>query len=245
MSAGKKYIAMSCEVVSGPSSPAVALTDDGPKVSNPVSARLLKQGALVCTWAPIIEEAPNPLADAQHDVPDGLWHVILRCLRKNPDARFANVAALAEALVPFGSGRYTYYAERCHARLAGVTRSVPQQAPAPDHSNDAVSVARSLPTAVTSPAVGIIRTFLLDPPTASEPTPVHSEAVAPSQHELANQHKRQEVAPPQSAHDGRRLSIALLCALLCLLAVCVSTVARKHAAEPRLQHLVTPRTQNQ
>jgi serine/threonine protein kinase len=195
------------------------------------------RGNSMSTWVAIIEEAPNPIADEQRDVPDGLWHVIVRCLRKNPDARFSDTAALADALVPFGSGRYSYYAERCHARLAGVTRSVPLESPAAHHSDDPVSEVRSLPVAVTSPAVGIVRTLVVDPPKL---TPEQCKALEPSQGELANQPQSHEVAQQHRP----RLSLALLCALLCLLAVCVGTIARKHAAEPRLQHLVTPRTQN-
>jgi len=199
------------------------------------------RGSSMSTLVAIIEEAPNPIAHEQHDVPGGLWHVIVRCLRKNPDARFADIAALADALVPFGSGRFSYYTERCHARLAGVTRSVPPESPSPQHSDDAVSVVRSLPIAVTSPAVGIVRTLVLDPPTASKLTPEQCKVLEPSQGELANQPQSHEVA----RQHRPTLSLAFLCALLCLLAVCVGTMARKHAAEPRLQHLVTPRTQNQ
>ncbi|HWZ92808.1 MAG TPA: serine/threonine-protein kinase, partial [Polyangiaceae bacterium] len=48
----------------------------------------------------ILQDAPRPLRELRPDVPDGLQWVVLRCLEKNRDARFANVAELAAALVP-------------------------------------------------------------------------------------------------------------------------------------------------
>jgi eukaryotic-like serine/threonine-protein kinase len=49
----------------------------------------------------IVTDAPTPLGSANVDVPPGLDSVIGRCLAKDPNQRFRNAAALAEALLPF------------------------------------------------------------------------------------------------------------------------------------------------
>jgi len=47
-------------------------------------------------------EEPHPLRQTRPDVPEALERVVLRCLEKQPEARFATVADLAEALAAFG-----------------------------------------------------------------------------------------------------------------------------------------------
>jgi serine/threonine-protein kinase len=68
----------------------------------------------------ILQDAPRPLRELRPDVPDGLQWVVLRCLEKNRDARFANVAELAAALVPFGPVGSQRSAERI-ARVLGAS----------------------------------------------------------------------------------------------------------------------------
>ncbi len=51
--------------------------------------------------ARIYAEDPTPIRDLRPDVPNGLVAVVARCLKKDVDARFANVAELASALEPF------------------------------------------------------------------------------------------------------------------------------------------------
>ncbi len=53
--------------------------------------------------ARIMDEPPTSLAKLRPDVPPGLIAVILRCLEKQPDARFPSVAELALALANFAS----------------------------------------------------------------------------------------------------------------------------------------------
>lgn len=55
--------------------------------------------AEVC--ALVLGAPPRPIEEARPDVPPQLAAVITRCLQKEPDARFATVAELAEALDPF------------------------------------------------------------------------------------------------------------------------------------------------
>jgi serine/threonine-protein kinase len=67
-----------------------------------------------------VVSSPAPaLRDKRPDAPEGLEYVILRCLEKDPAARFANVADLARALVEFGPKR----AGISFDRIKGVMRS--------------------------------------------------------------------------------------------------------------------------
>jgi len=68
----------------------------------------------------ILQDPPRPLRELRPDVPPGLEAVIFRCLEKNRDARFANVAELALALAHFGSPGAQRSAERIARVLGGV-----------------------------------------------------------------------------------------------------------------------------
>jgi len=69
--------------------------------------------------AAILERDPVPLRQKLADAPPELEALILRCLRKDPDERFQDVAELAVALYPFGPRRSRLSAERCHEVLHG------------------------------------------------------------------------------------------------------------------------------
>ncbi|MEO6573903.1 MAG: serine/threonine-protein kinase, partial [Polyangiaceae bacterium] len=60
-------------------------------------------GGFTAICARIMDDGPAPLAKLRPDIPAGLITVILRCLEKDPDARFRSVAELALALVNFAS----------------------------------------------------------------------------------------------------------------------------------------------
>lgn len=51
----------------------------------------------------ISKDAPKPLRQFRPDVPEALEAVVLRCLERNLDLRFANAAELGRALAPFAS----------------------------------------------------------------------------------------------------------------------------------------------
>jgi serine/threonine-protein kinase len=48
-----------------------------------------------------VHEAPVPVEVAAAGTPPGLAAVVMRCLAKNPDERYARAADLADALVGF------------------------------------------------------------------------------------------------------------------------------------------------
>jgi serine/threonine-protein kinase len=68
----------------------------------------------------VMHEEEAPLASVRKDLPPGFSDVVSRCLEKEPAHRFANVAELAYALVPFSSdpARAHAAAERIAAVLA-------------------------------------------------------------------------------------------------------------------------------
>lgn len=55
--------------------------------------------------ARIVQDDPPPLAVLRHDVPAGLVEIVDRMLRKDPDQRYSDGAAVAEALHPFDAAR--------------------------------------------------------------------------------------------------------------------------------------------
>jgi len=60
----------------------------------------------------ILQEPPRPIRELRPDLPHSLEQVILRCLEKNREHRFNNVAELALALAPFGQAAAQRSAER-------------------------------------------------------------------------------------------------------------------------------------
>jgi serine/threonine-protein kinase len=60
----------------------------------------------------ILQEAPPMPRELRPDLPEGLQAVLLRCLEKKRDRRYANVAELASALAPYGTRLAARSAER-------------------------------------------------------------------------------------------------------------------------------------
>ncbi len=67
--------------------------------------------------AAILEHDPVPLRELQPDAPVELENVVMRCLEKDADHRYSNVAELAIALYPFAPRRSRISAERCYHAL--------------------------------------------------------------------------------------------------------------------------------
>lgn len=92
----------------------------------------------------VLNEEPTPPRTFAPDLAPELESIILRCLEKEPEARFANVAELALALAPLGGPEATYYAERVERVLrAGPATTGARPMPTerrPRHSSRAPNV---------------------------------------------------------------------------------------------------------
>ena len=72
--------------------------------------------AEVCTR--IVNDVPVPISERRPGLPPGFETVVLRCLEKDRNRRYATVAELAYALAPFAAGAGVY-AERAERVLSG------------------------------------------------------------------------------------------------------------------------------
>jgi serine/threonine-protein kinase len=151
------------------------------------------------------EDAPAPTS-RRAGLPAGLDAAILRCLRRDRDARFPNVAELAAAIAPYGGVDAARMAERI-ARTQGVTITkgadaqggVDANASASPsgstlRSEDARRVAEAAPPSTPAPAP------MSSPPSSvaqlSTPAAVHTDAIA---HAMSG---ARHTEPPPSATPG-------------------------------------------
>jgi serine/threonine-protein kinase len=105
-------------------------------------------------------EPPPPLRDTRPDIPAGLEGVIRRCLEKNREQRYPNVAELALALLPFAPKRGRASVERISGiiQAAGLSASALAPPPSPQNAGTVVSSGTTPPVSQTTPSVpGVAR----------------------------------------------------------------------------------------
>jgi len=116
--------------------------------------------------AAILEREPVPLRQVVADAAPELEALIAKCLQKDADLRFQDVAELAAALYPFGPRRSRVSAERCHQILKGQTgvviefNSVPPPGPHPQSLPPVSSTGptvNGVPMTVSVPALDPLR----------------------------------------------------------------------------------------
>jgi hypothetical protein len=76
--------------------------------------------------AAILEHDPVPLRELLPDAPVELEEVVMRCLEKDVDKRYGNIAELAIALYPFAPRRSRISAERCYHALKNAGLDCPE-----------------------------------------------------------------------------------------------------------------------
>ena len=69
-------------------------------------------------FAAILERDPVPIGEHRANVPPDIEQIILRCLRRDPADRFADVGELAARIATHGSGRWAPLLERIGETLA-------------------------------------------------------------------------------------------------------------------------------
>ena len=111
-------------------------------------------------YAMLMLAAPPKPSDVRGDIPPELDAVVVRCLQRDPEARFANVGELARALAPFAPDHALASVERVARTLAadrsGKFPSVPRSGSIPPRSPSSPSFTPRLPSVA---------------PRASSPTP--------------------------------------------------------------------------
>jgi eukaryotic-like serine/threonine-protein kinase len=79
----------------------------------------------------VASRPPPPLRESRPDAPEGLQAVVSRCLEKDRERRYHNVAELAVAILPFGPKRAKASVERITdiIQAAGMTATAPSVPP--------------------------------------------------------------------------------------------------------------------
>jgi serine/threonine-protein kinase len=95
----------------------------------------------------IISAQPAPLRSRRADVPEGLEHVVARCLAKNRAERFGSIAELANALAPLAPPRALTSVER----ITGVSTGM---YPAQQQATVAINPAAAAETSAVYAAAG-------------------------------------------------------------------------------------------
>jgi serine/threonine-protein kinase len=136
----------------------------------------------------ILHSTPTPVRELRPDAPPELQAAIERTLARQPEERFPNVAELARALAPLGSGAWNGHVARIEQTLArarpsdpaGPRASLPSVPSAPELRVRARTPMGSSPGPPSAPRVAFTRTgenappgkqTLSEPPSGQEETP--------------------------------------------------------------------------
>ncbi len=95
--------------------------------------------------AAVLEKEPRPLAEVRPDLPQALIDVVARCMAKDPEQRFGDVAELAAALLPFAPSRALVSVERASSIMQAARRMESGEHP--------ISLVRPASNRATPPAV--------------------------------------------------------------------------------------------
>jgi serine/threonine protein kinase len=98
---------------------------------------------LLCSL--VLEHEPAPILDLRPELPRALVGVILKCLEKDPAARFASVAELAAALEPFASAERdaAERIQRISLRISAAPGATPEARVASPHGGTDVAWAET------------------------------------------------------------------------------------------------------
>jgi len=90
--------------------------------------------------AAIAADPPTPICRVRRDVPAALEAVILRCLRKNRQERYATIAEFSDALKPFITGEARRSMHRIRGLFTGATMHNPDVGSVEDAESGSISI---------------------------------------------------------------------------------------------------------
>jgi eukaryotic-like serine/threonine-protein kinase len=152
----------------------------------------------------VLNATPPAPSQIRAGLPPGLADVVMRCLEKQPDRRYASVAALAEALAPFGSAEAAVGAKRIAKVLRRSATGPATALPTPATGS---LVAPTIPPTVAPLAAGLVPAVL--------PAPVGANSTLQSSAaELAI-----TPAPPKQRRLGMIAGVTVVVAAVVLIAV--------------------------
>jgi serine/threonine-protein kinase len=107
--------------------------------------------------AMILQQQAEPLRNHRPDAPEGLQVVIARCLEKDRNRRYANVAELANALAPFAPRRARHSVERVSrvVQASGFHVSTHHEEPLPSSNVPASTASPWSATGTTKKGAGL------------------------------------------------------------------------------------------
>jgi serine/threonine protein kinase len=153
---------------------------------------------------------PTPLRQYRQDVPPELEAVILRCLEKDLDRRWPNVAELAAALAPYAPVRARVYAERVTRVLGGKTPRGPSLPEAmPPKSSDQAPPGEKQPSVVGTTTEPVV--YRVAPPATS--APLEYSRTEPF---IRPENAQRQAAPVRQANPMVRWGLVLAGALVTL-----------------------------
>jgi eukaryotic-like serine/threonine-protein kinase len=162
-------------------------------------------------FAAILEKTPVPLRQHRSELSQVWEDVVMRCLLRDPGARFQDVGALAHALAPLASARWKHLPGAVVQAVAGPVRSLAKEGIA--------LVDAAVAAAVTS----------LPPPMMRLPL---SGRESPNATFVTNKTMVAEVPPPHAATSRRRLPVAAAAAFATVLMVLGLAVGRRGVSNP-------------
>jgi serine/threonine protein kinase len=188
--------------------------------------------------AKILRDAPPTLRDSLTGAPEPLERIILRCLEKDPSARYDDVGALAEELAPFGGPR--------SQRAIGILRS--RQSLAGDSRNPRNSVEVPKPSSAGAFAPTELNLATPLPATAAPPVSTLPSAgtIVPAKTPLPDEATRTasawgEASNPVAAAEplAFRAKWPVLAAAVAFAAIALYVVLRPPAPGPGVEPKLT------